>query len=405
MSSPFTVRSLQTAKPGRHRIDPNLYLEVSKDGRSRRFLLRFTSPVTLRPTEAGLGTYPTVSLADARARASEMRAAIAKGIDPIVTKREARASILAAQEAAKTFDDALVAYAKAFVDKGAVTIELEALLRRHVAQLLLRPLKSISSNEVLEALAPLSSRLPKTAARARAAIAIVFDYALARNMFNGSNPASRTVFKFLLPSPPRSEHHRSMDYRDIPAFWQRLREKGSVTSLALQFLILAALRTQECLRLTLDEIDLDQRLVAIPAQRMKMRRPHVVPISDAMRDVLDEARDMFASERLVFPGLAKGSPLNSRALESLMHQQLREPYAVHGFRASFSTWAHERTDVPHELIEMSLAHIEGQGNAVARAYNRSDAIERRRALMQVWGDFVTGAQVSNVVPFAVTARP
>jgi hypothetical protein len=121
--------------------------------------------------------------------------------------------------------------------------------------------------------------------------------------------------------------------------------------------------------------------------------------------LLEQARDMFMGDRFVFPGATKGSPLNPRALQALLHLQLREPYAVHEFRASFSTWAHERTEVPHELIELALAHVEGQGNAVARAYNRGDAIEKRRALMQVWGDFVAGAQVSNVVQFAAPARP
>jgi integrase len=139
---------------------------------------------------------------------------------------------------------------------------------------------------------------------------------------------------------------------------------------------------------------------------MKKRRVHKVPLSSQALDVLEQSRAMFEAGKFVFPGMTKGSPLNSRALQTVVQKQLHEPYAVHGFRATFSTWAHERTDVPHELIELALAHIEGQGNSVARAYNRSDAIERRRALMQMWGDWVTGANVaSNVVQFVAGARP
>jgi hypothetical protein len=200
----FTVKSLTAAKPGRHRIERGLYLEVSPDGQRRRFLLRFVSPQTHRATEAGLGTWPTVSLADARAKASEYRSLIAKGVDPIQQKREKRAAVLAEAKASTTFSDALDAYVDAFKDKGAPTIQLEALLRRHVAQLMSLPLASISTGDVVEALQPTQAKLPKTAARTRAAVSVVFGYALARNMFVGANPAARDVFKFLMPSPPRA---------------------------------------------------------------------------------------------------------------------------------------------------------------------------------------------------------
>ena len=113
---------------------------------------------------------------------------------------------------------------------------------------------------------------------------------------------------------------------------------------------------------------------------------------------------LFGVGRYVFPGAAKGSPQSARTLESVMHRKMREPYAVHGFRAAFSTFAHDCTEFPHELVELALAHVEGRGNAVARAYNRSDALERRRALMVAWAAHVTReAAATNVVPFAARA--
>jgi integrase len=402
MSPVFTVRSLQAAKPGRTRIERGLYVEVSKDEKSRRFLLRFVSPQTHRATEAGLGTHPTVSLADARAKASEYRALIAKGIDPIHAKREARASRIAEAKASTTFLSALSAYVDAFKDKGDPTIERDALVRRHVAALLPRPLVSISTADVLSAIQPVQAKLPKTAAKARAAISTVFDYALAKGMFSGANPARASVFRYLMPAPPASTPHRMMPFAEVPTFFTSLCETQSASRLCLAFLILTAARSQEAIRVEWSEIDMSQRLWTIPAHKIKARRVHKVPLSPQALDVLHEARDMF-DDRYVFPGLTRGSPLNPRALENVMHKRLREPYTVHGFRATFSTWANETQGFAFEDVEMCLAHQ--TGNAVSRAYDRAEKIAKRAVILETWGSFVTSASASNVVPLVIPARP
>jgi integrase len=394
----FTVRSLQVAKPGRHRIERGLYLEVSPDGQRRRFLLRFVSPQTHRATEAGLGVYPTVSLADARAKASEYRSLIAKGIDPIQQKREARAQIIAEAKASTTFSDALDAYVKAFADKGASIFELKALLHRHVDGLLLRPLASISTGDVLTTLQPTQSKLPKTAARVRAAISTVFAYAKAAGLHAGDNPASREVFKYLTSPPPKGEHHRAMNYRDIPAFWQRLRERRSATSLALQLLILAGLRTQEALYLHWSEIDLASALITIPKERMKTRVAHVVPIVDPMLAVLDEARALFGDQGYVFPA-SHGGRLTPRAFETLLHKPLKVEVSCHGFRSTLRDWLGDCTTVDRDTAEQILAHAV---TGVEGAYRRSTSIEKRRQALTLWGDYVTGAQASNVVSFVAS---
>jgi integrase len=328
---------------------------------------------------------------------------VAKGTCPIAAKREARAVAVVAERAATKLGDALAAYAKAFETNGASVTEMAARLRRHVPALLGRPLTAISTQDVLMAIAPLQAKLPKTAARVRAALGTCFDYAIARGMHDGGNPASQTVFKFLLPPPPASVPHRMMLVDAIPAFFARLGETVSPNRLCLKFLVLTAARSQEAIRVEWCDIDMDQRLWTVPACKIKMGRVHRVPLSSQALDVLATAQNMFGADRFVFPGATKGSPMSPRVLESLMHQQLREPYSVHGFRAAFSTFAHDHTEFAHELIEMALAHVEGRGNAVARAYNRSDALERRRALMEVWGRFCAGEGVaSNVVAFRST---
>jgi integrase len=397
----FTVKSIQAAGPGRHRDDKGLYLEVSKDGATKRWLYRFTSPVTFKVTEAGLGVFPTIGLADARAKATDMRAAIAKGVDPIIAKRETRAAAIAMQKAAMTLSDALAAYQQAFKNKGATTADLVALLKRHAGLLLSQPMAAISTTDVLKVLQPLQALLPKTAAKVRAAISTIFDYAIARDMFVGTNPASRSVFRFLLPPPPTGEHHRAMDYRDIQNFWQRLSKSQSVRSQALRLLILTGLRTSECLYLSWDECDLNQRLITIPAHRMKMRRPHAVPITDAMLSVLMEARARFGHKVYVFPS-PHGGRLARRALENLLHKQLMVPVSAHGFRSTLRDWLGDCTNVDRDTAEQILAHaIPG----VEGAYRRSTGLDKRRQALTLWADYVTGRQVSNVVSFASVARP
>jgi integrase len=195
-----------------------------------------------------------------------------------------------------------------------------------------------------------------------------------------------------------------MPIDDVPALFARLRENPTPSKLALTFLIACALRTQEAIHCQWNEIDLDKGLLVIPAPRMKMRREFRVPLSDVARDVLRQARHLFDAGTYAFPAAIKGSPLNHRAMQSVLRKTLKQPYACHGFRATFSTWAHERTEFALETIELSLAHVEGQANSVARAYNRGDAIEKRRALMNAWGDWIVGRQVSNVVPLVIPAR-
>jgi integrase len=306
---------MPTYEDGRHLDGQGLYLEVARDGTSRRWLLRFVSPITHRPTEAGLGLYPAVSLANARKKAAEMRVAISQGIDPIHAKREARKSAIAERKASTTFSHALDAYVKAFADKGASTFELEAMLRRHVDALMGRPLATIATADVLSAIGPVQAKFPKSAKRVRAAVSVVFEYANAKGLFSGANPARASVFKYLIPPPPKSEHHRAMDYRAIPAFWQRLSEKRSAPLLMLRLVILTAMRTSEARCLAWDEIDLDRRLITIPKERMKARKEHVVPIVPAIDDVLNEARAQFGDRRYVFPGMVRGSPCHPRVLE------------------------------------------------------------------------------------------
>jgi integrase len=230
------------------------------------------------------------------------------GIDPVEQKKQVKQEAIAARIAATSFSEALSAYTQAFAGKS-TTVELDGLITRHVPGLLSRQLASITTADLLRALVSVQSSLPKTAARVRNAISIVYDYAIARGMHTGANPASRTVFKFLLPAPPRSKPHRMYPIAEIPTLYARLGEKASASRLCLQWLILTCSRSQEAIRVEWTDIDMAQCLWTVPPHKIKMKRVHRVPLAAQAFEVLAQARTLAANSRYVFPGLTRGVEL------------------------------------------------------------------------------------------------
>jgi integrase len=224
--------------------------------------------------------------------------------------------------------DALSAYVTTFAKKGPSVAELEGLITRHASSLTMRPLASISTQELLTALAPVQASLPKTAVRVRAAVSTCFDHAIAAGLHSGGNPASQAVFKFLVPPPPPWTPHRMCPIADIPDLWARLQDKASAPQLCLSFLLATATRTQEALYAQWPEISLVDRSWLIPASRIKMRRDFCIPLNDAALEILATARASFPSSHYVFPGRANGR-LSPRSLEAVLHKRLNLPYAVH----------------------------------------------------------------------------
>ena len=154
----------------------------------------------------------------------------------------------------------------------------------------------------------------------------------------------------------------------------------SVAAQALKFLILTAARTGEVIGATWPEIDLDEKLWVIPAERMKAKKEHRVPLTDEVLEILIKVQGL--DETYVFPGQKRGKGLSNMAMAQLLKRIGRSDITVHGFRSSFRDWAAERSGMPREIAELSLAHE--VGNAVERAYRRSDLIDKRRVLMERW---------------------
>ena len=221
-------------------------------------------------------------------------------------------------------------------------------------------------------------------------IAKVLDWAIARDLRQNDNPARRPN---LLPKRKRSrQHFTAMPYVAVPAFIHELRQRPSIVARALELLILTAARPGELLGMRWSEIDLASAMWTVPGERMKSGRPHRVPLSG-------RAVELFAGlprdgSDNVFLGRSAGVRSNPHGLRRLL-KRMEHGVTAHGFRASFRTWAGERTNFPRELIEVSLAHA--VGDATEEAYNRGDMLARRRQLMEAWSKYCSRPHVGGDV--------
>jgi integrase len=208
-----------------------------------------------------------------------------------------------------------------------------------------------------------------------------------------------------LPAPSKVrevEHHAALPYPNLPSFLVALHEHDGIAALALEFLILTAARTGEVIGARWSEIDLLDKTWTVPAARMKAHRKHRVPLSPRVLAILREMQELRSGDNpdaFVFPGRKPGLALSNMAFLMLLRRMHRNDLTAHGFRATFKTWASERTSFQNEIAEAALAHI--IGDKVEQAYRRGDLFEKRRRLMQQWATFcTTGAQQTktNVTP-------
>jgi integrase len=192
-------------------------------------------------------------------------------------------------------------------------------------------------------------------------------------------------------------HHASLPYREIGAFTADLRTRECIAARALEFAILTAARTGEVLGARWSEIDVDARTWVVPEGRMKAGRQHRVSLSEAAIVVIEHMRQHRRDDDLVFPGLKRGRPLSNMALLAVLRRMKRGDLTAHGFRATFKTWAAERTNFSREVVEAALAHV--NGDKVEAAYQRGDLFDKRQALMDSWAEFCTKVPITaEIVP-------
>ena len=229
-------------------------------------------------------------------------------------------------------------------------------LETYAAPLRSRPVDEIDTEAVLAVLKPIWQEKPETASRLRGRIEAVLDAAKAQGLRSGENPAAwRGHLAHLLPKRGvlTRGHHAAMDYREVPAFLARLREREATAALALEFCILTATRSGETLGARWAEIDMAAKVWTVPAARMKAARAH--------RDTPFRPRDgnsgkAFQSpfRRLRVSGPTCGKPLSNMAMEMVLRRMKLEGVTVHGFRSAFRDWAGNETSFPREIAEAAL---------------------------------------------------
>ena len=250
-----------------------------------------------------------------------------------------------------------------------------------------RKVSTIGTDDVLKVLNPIWTKKAETASRLRGRIERVLDFAKARGWRTGENPALwRGHLKNVLPVRQKLTrgHHAAMPYNQVPAFLEDLRGHQAMAARALEFLILTAARSGEVYEAKWVEIDLEAAVWTVPANRMKAGREHRVPLTDAALAILKPLNEAKQSD-YIFPGYKSGRPLSIMAMTMLMRRMKLGHLTVHGFRSAFRDWAGDATAFPRELAEAALAHV--VGDMTERAYRRSDALEKRRELMNAWDNF------------------
>lgn len=398
----LTVKKVQALKEaGRYGDGGGLFLQVTPTG-TKSWIYRWERDG--RERMMGLGPEADVTLDEARDLARDMRRAVRAGRDPIADRRAERerqkaeaSRLLLFRDAAQTYFDAHEVKWTNAKARGNFLSRLKAYAFPHIGGL---PVAEISTADVLRCIEPIWHTKTETASRVRQYIEKVLAWATVKGFRSGDNPARwQGHLKEALPAPGTispDKHHAALPFKELPGFFARVATQGGMAALALRFLILTAARTGEVIGATWDEVDLDNAVWTIPAARMKARRDHRVPLSAAAVALLKTV----PSERgnaYVFAGQYKGSGMSNMAMAVLLKRMERADITVHGFRSTFRDWAGDHTEFPREVIEAALAHA--VGDATEQAYRRSDALERRRILMEAWADYCLGkAPTSNVLP-------
>ncbi len=397
MAGHLSARKVETAKPGKYGDGANLYLIVSETG-SKKWVLRFTWRG--RPKEMGLGSATNVTVADAREKASAARRRIAQGINPI-DERKREGGIPSFGEVA---DEVRQSLSQGFRNEKHKA-QWKSTLETYAAPLRPKPVDTIDTGDVLAALKPIWTIKPETASRVRGRIEKVLDAAKAKGFRNGENPARwRGHLDHLLPRQSKLArgHHAAMPYEDVASFIASLQKREALAAQALELCILTAARSGEVLGMQWPEIDLERKIWTVPATRMKAGREHRVPLSPRAVAILGQLEKVKAGE-FVFPGQARNRPLSNMAMEMILRRMKIENATVHGFRSSFRDWAGNVSNFPRELVETALAHV--IGDKAEQAYRRSDALEKRRKLMDAWAAYCATPKTGSIIAFTARRRP
>jgi integrase len=406
-------------QPGHYADGGGLYLQVSRFD-TKSWVFKFT--VNGRTRGMGLGPIHTLSLAEARAKCTELRKVVAEGRDPVEERNAARLEAVAEASNSITFKDGIDRYlAKKDIEfkNDKHRKQWRSTLDTYAAPVLGgMNVAHITMQDVLRVLEPIWNEKTETASRLRGRIEAVLSWATVAGYRIGDNPARWAGnLKELLPKPSAvadKGNHAALSLADLPTWFAELRKREGISARALEFLTLCACRSGEVRGATWGEIDIDAGLWTIPAHRMKAKKEHRIPLSPGALALLRVLPRIEGCD-FVFPA-ARGGALSDMALSAVMRRMQESetaaghkgwldprsgrPAVPHGVRSTFRDWAAE-TGAARDMAEIALAHV--VGSEVERAYRRSDMLERRRALMSAWDAACRGERPSNVIAFREVA--
>ncbi|WP_042775864.1 tyrosine-type recombinase/integrase [Sinorhizobium fredii] len=370
-----------------------LYLFPSAKPGSGKWVLRFVSPITGKRRDMGLGSYPAVTIREARTKAFAARSLIETGGDPLEERREREDE---AKKRAKipTFEDAARRHhgdrAEGFRNKKHIDQWINTLEQYVFPRIGETLVNALGPADFAVCLKPIWLEKPETASRIKQRCDAVMDWCAA----NGHILASpvRVVDK-LLPKQPgkreRVEHQPALPWRALPAFIRDVLRPGqpSTTKTMLELLILTASRSGEIRQMQWDEVDLSDALWTIPVSRMKAKVLHRVPLTSRAIALLEgQLEKSETGEGLVFPSRSN-TPISDMTLTKFLRDRnvtSDTPGRIataHGFRSSFRDWASEN-GYARDVAERALAHT--VKNATEAAYHRTDLLEQRRKMMIEW---------------------
>lgn len=438
-----TNREAEAARPRettwRLSFGGGLLLEVKPSG-AKGWVLRYM--IAGKRRDMGVGSFPTVSLKEARAKADAARKLAAEKHDPITTRREEREAIAARRAAeeekrARTFRDVAETLIKAQSPAWTSTKTLASwrlTLDKHGYPVLGDlPVADITRADVVRALTPIWTSQPPTARKLQRRISAVLDYAAAHGWRPADNPAAGRVLRLTKALPPvRVDGHRwpSLPWTRVPAFMTALLRRDGMSALALRLAILTALRSNEIRQARWSEFDFDAGVWTLPGAKMKggrakAREAHRVPITPAMLDVLAIAAAQHTDQDVTVQNLplharrlrdalvfstAEGGAYSDAAMSATIKRMNADrpksepvpwrdvdgrPITQHGFRRSFRSWVDDERPEDAAAAEAQLAHEEP--NKVAAAYRGSDLLARRVILMRAWADHCMGSASTLVM--------
>lgn len=376
-------------KPQRYSIpgERGMLLWVRPDLK-KYWVLRFS--LYGRRYDYSMGSFPTVSLAAAKAKALKARALIMNGVNPIEARTQAANEAKRKVQHSITFrrfaDDYIESISSEWSGPRQYERWVNSLATYALPTIGHMTLEEITTDDIVAILTPIWVLKNETASKLRARLQRIFSAAITRGLRTRANPADlKNHLENILPFVRREvKHHEALPYQEMPAFMRYLRQKDSVGSLALQFTLLNVCRTGETLYAKRTEVVDD--LWTIPKFRMKMRKEHQVPLCTRSLEILVEAKLHDQDSEYLFS--INGKPLSNMTMLQ-MCRRYKAGLTTHGTaRATFRTWVSDETEFSPDLAEAALAHQ--AGDAVALAYNRAKMVQRRRFLMSEWEAFCLG---------------